>query len=426
MAGTQLAEAQKFADELQQCMKCGYCTFWCPIYQEEPKEASVARGKHALIKDLLEGKISFSDEIYELLGKCTLCMNCSTHCLFKVKTASVIVGTRGDKARHAGTRFPYNVIFNQLLPRRVLFGKTLRVASWLQKVFFPKTEGTVRHLPFFLAAFGKGRHIPSIAPKFLRQILPEINRPPQGVETRMRAGLFAGCMIEFVYPELGKKMVEFLTRQGVEVVLPRKQGCCGAPAYLGAGEFAIGRRLADTNVDAFAGLDFIIAGCATCASALKEYGKYLADNEDRSAKYGNFGERVKDISQFLVDVLRLPPSAYMPSPQARNRKITWHDPCHLVRYLGIKEQPRQILRSLPGSNYVEMKRADWCCGMAGSFSLTYYDLSRKIAERKIETLQETGADAVVTSCPGCMIQLQDHLLRKKMSQKVLHIIELLE
>jgi glycolate oxidase iron-sulfur subunit len=419
-------QAKKFESELGQCMKCGYCTFFCPIYQEEPVEASVARGKHTLIKELLDGKADYSEKFEELLGKCTLCMNCSEHCLFKVKTASVILGVRADKANYQGIRFPYNIVFHWLLPHRTIFGRVLRVASWFQKIFLPRTEGTIRHLSFFLSALGKGRNIPSIAPKFLRQIVPAVSKPPLGVETKMRVGFFSGCMTEFVYPDLGKKIINFLTKKGVEVVLPEGQGCCGAPAYLGAGDFATGRRLADTNIKAFADVDYIITGCATCTSALKDYEKFLTDTPERTESYGKFSEKVKDISQFLVDVLKLPSSSYRVSPELKGLKVTWHDPCHLIRYLGIKEEPRQIIKSLDGLQYEEMIRADWCCGMAGTFSISYYDLSKKIAERKMETIKRSGADIVVTSCPGCIIQLTDNIVRNKMPQKVMHIIELFE
>ena len=290
----------------------------------------------------------------------------------------------------------------------------------------PKTEGTIRHLSLFLSALGKGRHIPQIAPKFLRQIVPVVNKPPAGVETKMRVGYFTGCMTEFVMPDLGKRIINFLTKNGVEVVVPKKQGCCGAPVYLGAGDFDTGRKLADTNVKAFEDLDYVISDCATCTSALKDYVKFLADTPQRKEAYTKFADKVKDISEFLVDVLKLPESAYQASAEAKGLKVTWHDPCHLNRYLGIKEQPRQIIKSIPGVEYIEMVRPDWCCGMAGTFSIYYYDLSKKIANKKMETIKATGADAVVTACPGCMIQLIDNTIRHKMPVKVMHFMELLE
>jgi glycolate oxidase iron-sulfur subunit len=125
-------------------------------------------------------------------------------------------------------------------------------------------------------------------------------------------------------------------------------------------------------------------------------------------------------------VLKLPPSAYKPSAQAKGKKVTWHDPCHLSRHLGITSQPRQIIKSIPGVEFVEMPNADRCCGMAGTFSLHYYDLSKQIADKKVEAIKSTGADIVVSNCHGCEIQLIDSLLRNRVPVKVMHIMELLK
>jgi len=406
-------------------MKCGFCTFWCPVYQEEWVESSVARGKNMMIRGLLAGDLEYTKEFAERLNKCTLCMACTANCPSKANIPNIIVAGRADMVKARGVKFPYNIVYRWVLPRRTLFGNLVRFASWFQGIFLPKTEGTIRHLSMFLSALGKGRQIPEIAPKFLRQIVPAVNKPPAGVATRMKVGYFTGCMTDFVFPELGKHIVDFLTRNGVEVVVPEEQGCCGAPVFLGAGDFDTGRRLADTNVKAFEGVDYIISDCATCTSSLKDYVKFLADTSERKEAYTKFGERIKDISEFLVDVLKLPSSAYQPAPGVKGKKVTWHDPCHLVRHLGIKDQPRQIIKSIPGVEYVEMPNADRCCGMAGTFSIYYYDLSKKIAGKKVEAIESTGADIVVSSCPGCEIQLIDSTVQHKSPVKVMHIMELL-
>jgi glycolate oxidase iron-sulfur subunit len=242
----------------------------------------------------------------------------------------------------------------------------------------------------------------------------------------MRVGYFTGCMTDFVFPEVGKKIISFLTRNGVEVVVPREQGCCGAPVFLGAGDFETGRRFADTNVKAFEGFDYVISDCATCSSAMKDYIKFLADTPQREEAYARFGDKVKDITQFLVDVLKLPASAYRAAPEVKGKKVTWHDPCHLSRHMGVKEQPRQILKSIPDIEYVEMPNADRCCGMAGTFSIYFYDLSKKIADKKVGSIDIVGADIVATDCPGCEIQLIDSTLRRGNQVKVMHIMELLE
>jgi glycolate oxidase iron-sulfur subunit len=419
-------EIEKFKDILDKCTKCGFCMSACPVYREEKVESAVARGKIMLVRSLLSDELEITDEMAEKLNQCTLCMTCAQNCPAGTHVPTVITAARADKVNRKGVPFPYNVIFRWLLPRRRLFGYTVRLVSWFQGIFLPKTEGTIRHLSLFLTALGKGRHIPQIAPKFLRQSVPEVNKPPEGVKIKYTVGYFTGCMTDFVFPELGEKIINFLNKNGVEVIMPRGQGCCGAPVFLGAGDFDTGRKMADANVKAFKDLDYIITDCATCASAMKDYSKFLADTPARIRAYTEFAGKIKDITEFMVDVLKLPSSAYHVAPEFKGKTVTWHEPCHLGRYLGVKEQPRKILKSLKDIKYVEMPEADRCCGMAGTFSIYFYELSKKIAAKKAAAIESTGADVVVTDCPGCQIQLIDTLTRLKMPQQVRHIMELLE
>ena len=422
------AELEKVEDQLDACTECGYCTFWCPIYQEDPLETSVARGKIHMLKELAAGEREYSKEFDDSLNLCMLCGTCLEHCSKKVDTPSVIIAARADKVKAEGIHFPYNIIYRWLLPRRTFFGNVVKFASWFQGIFMPKTEGTIRHLALFLSAMGKGRHIPSLAPKFLRQLKPVVNKPPEGVETKYKVGYFTGCMTDFVFPHVGTHIIDFLNKDGVEVIMPKEQGCCGAPVFLAAGDLDTGRKMADTNIKAFADLDvdYIICNCATCLSAMKDYVKYLADTPEREEAYTKFADKLIDITVFLVNVLKLPASAYKAAPDAVGKKVTWHDPCHFNRYLGIKEEPRQLLRSIPDIEFVEMIRPDWCCGMAGSFSIKYYETSKKIAEKKIETIKDTDADILVTGCTGCMIQFIDNTTRHKMPIKIKHVMELLD
>ena len=423
---TDYKEIKKFEKDLESCMKCGFCTFWCPVYQEEPVESSVARGKNMMVRALLAGELDYTKEYSERLNKCTLCMTCTANCPARVQIPPVIVAARADKVRAKGVSFPYNIIYRWLLPRRRLFGRVVRLASRLQGIFMPRTKGTIRHLSLFLSALGEGRHIPQIAPRFLRDMVPVVNKPPTGTATKMRVGYFTGCMTDFVFPELGEKIINFLTRNGVEVIVPREQGCCGAPVFLGAGDFATGRKMADNNVKAMADFDYVVTDCATCSSAIKDYVKFLADTPPREQAYTELGNKVKDITEFLVDVLQLPPSAYRAAPEFKGKKVTWHDPCHLSRHLGVTSQPRHILKSIPDIEYIEMPNADRCCGLAGTFSIQFYDISQKIADKKVASIEATGADIVVTGCPGCEIQLIDSTTRHGKPVRVMHIMELLE
>ncbi len=419
-------QIEKFKNDVNQCMKCGLCMSWCPVYRQEKKETSVARGKNRIIRGLLNKDLELTAEFSEHINKCTLCGACTANCPAKTNISNAIVAARADSVQKNGSKFPFNFIYRSLLPRRRLFGNIVRLASWLQGIFMPATSDRIRHLPFFLSALGKGRQIPEIAPKFLREIAPEINRPPTGVKTVMKVGYFCGCMTDFVFPSTGLNIINFLEKNGVEVVLPQSQGCCGAPVFLGAGDFITGRKFADANALAFQGLDYVITDCATCGSAIKDYDKYLADNDERHELYTEFAAKVKDISEFMVDILKLEPSSYSVKDEMKGKKITWHDPCHLNRHMGVKEQPRSILKSIDGIEYIEMPDAADCCGMAGTFSMHYYDLSTRIAAKKIDSILQTGADIVVTGCPGCIIQLLDQVTNKKLPVKVMHITELLE
>ena len=425
-ANPDFTQLNKLRDELDKCTKCGFCMSYCPVYREELNEVSVARGKIMLVRSLLDGDLAFTDEIERQLNKCTLCMTCTQNCPADTGVPTLITAARADQTEKRGLSFPYRFIYRWLLPRRRLFGYTVKIVSWFQGIFLPRTKGTIRHLSMFLSALGKGRHIPEIAPKFLRQSIPEINRPPEGVESVCTIGYFTGCMTDFVFPELGKKVINFLTKNGVSVIVPRAQGCCGAPVFLGTGDFTTGRKMADSNVQAFHDVEYIITDCATCASAMKDYVKYLADTPERVEQYTSFGEKIKDVTEFLVDILKLPSQAYRVAAEYKGKTVTWHEPCHLGRHLGVKEQPRKILKSLPDIKYVEMPDSDRCCGMAGTFSIKNYELSRKIAARKIASIEATNADIVVTDCPGCQIQLIDGITRQDMPQKVIHIMELLE
>lgn len=418
------SEVKKFEDELNACMKCGFCSFWCPVYQAEKTESSVARGKNDLIKSLIAGDLEYSSEYAKKIGKCTLCMRCTENCPARVKTSDIIIAARADSARNHGIAFPNNLIYKYLIPHRKLFGNVVRMASWAQRIFMPKGDGSTRHLPLFLSAIVKGRYIPTIAPRFARQIIPEVNLPAQTGANAPVVGYFTGCMTDFVFPETGKTIIDFLNKNGVKVIVPQEQGCCGAPVFLGAGDFETGRKLADANVKAFADVDIIIADCATCSSTLKEYAKFLADTPERQEQYTAFAGKIMDITQYLVDVLKLPPNAYEVSDEFKGKSITWHDPCHLCRHQGVASQPRDILKSIPDIQYTEMPNANQCCGMAGAFNLYYYELSKTIADRKMEGIDSTEADIVVTGCPGCIYQLRDTVQRHNKSVEVIHIMDL--
>ena len=419
-----LKELEKIGQFSDRCMKCGFCNFFCPVYQEEKVETAVARGKNYLVRQALRGNQKFTDEMAEIIGKCLLCKRCVANCPAKTQVDRVVVGARAQMVEEKGLGFIKNFAFRKVMSNRKAFGRYVKLARAFQWMM-PRTEGKIRHLPDFLKALGHGRNIPELAKTFLRDRVKRVNKPQNGQPAKMRVGFFMGCATDFVYPELGLKFIDFLTKHCVEVVVPEEQNCCGAAIYF-SGDFKTGRMLAEENIRAFEDVDYIVTGCGTCSSTLKGYQKYLPDSEDRQKLYGAFEKKIKDSTEFLIDVLKIKPEDFKLKKEFEGKTATWHDPCHLIRYQNIKDQPRAILKGLKGLKYVEMRNADMCCGMGGSFSVYHYDLTKKIAKKKVDGIKATGADIVVTACPGCMINLVDNVLQNKMPQKVHHFLELVE
>ncbi|OPX94939.1 MAG: Lactate utilization protein A [Syntrophorhabdus sp. PtaB.Bin006] len=414
----ELKQVEQYAN---QCMKCGFCSFFCPVYQEERVETSVARGKNYLAKLIIKGEQGFTPEMAEIIGKCLLCKRCAANCPAKTQIDRVVVAARADMVREKGLGFIKGFVFRKAMANRSAMGRYARLMQTFQWLL-PKTAGNVRHLPDFIKSMGR-RNFPELSRTFLRDRVKSVYSPSG--KPQMKVGFFMGCAIDFVYPDLGFKIIDFLVRRGVEVVVPKEQNCCGAAVYF-SGDFETGRRLAEANIKAFHDVDYIVSACGTCSSTLKDYQKYLPDNDDMQKRYSAFGEKVKDATEFVIDVLKVDPSTLKLKREFEGKTVTWHDPCHLVRYQNIKDQPRAILKGFKGITYAEMPNADLCCGMGGSFSVYHYDLTKKIAAKKMDGIRATGADIVVTACPGCMINLIDNILHNGMPQKVHHLLELAE
>src|SRR4030042_1757851 len=221
-----LENLTKFQDKVLQCMKCGFCMYFCPIYREIRTESIVARGRNVLAMELLEGALFDWKHLEERYSKCLTCNRCAQFCPAKVEVATITVAARGDIVANKGLPFIEKTVFAHVLKKRRLFGTALKIASRLQRCL-PRTQGTIRHLPLFLSALGKGRQIPEIAPKFLRQLVSVVSAPPANVKKTMTVGYFTGCMTDFVFPDVGRKIINILNRHGVEVVMPLEQGCCG-------------------------------------------------------------------------------------------------------------------------------------------------------------------------------------------------------
>jgi glycolate oxidase iron-sulfur subunit len=285
-----LKELKKVEEYANQCMKCGFCAFFCPVYQEEKVETSVARGKNYLAKLAIRGEQEFTPEMAEIIGKCLLCKRCVANCPAKTQIDRVVVGARAQMVQEKGLGFVKNFVFRKVMADRKAMGRYAKMMQSFQWLM-PKTEGKIRHLPDFVKSLGK-RNFPELAKTFLRDQVKPVYKAVG--ETKMRVGFFTGCAMDFVYPELGLKIIDFLTKHGVEVVVPENQNCCGAAVYF-SGDFETGRMLAEANIKAFEGVDMVISGCGTCSSTLKDYQKYLPDNEDQKKRYERSEEHTSEL-----------------------------------------------------------------------------------------------------------------------------------
>jgi len=409
--------------EAEKCSRCGVCAGVCPVFRELQQETYSSRGKTEIAKALVAGELPYSSYTEDIFMKCLLCLTCKGACPAGVDQGKLILGIRAELAKRRGLPLSKRVAFKYLLKNRSLFEKALRAFSYLQMFAPPKGDGQLRHLPFFLSAFGHGRLIPDLSKTPLRKEFPEVIPPSQG-PAKMRVGLFSGCFIDFVDPAIGRSLIHVLGRHGVEVVFPKKQNCCGIPVFM-SGDLQNGLDLLKMNVEAFAPyeLEAIVVACATCGTALKESYKTLVEDESQEWKerVNAFSGKVLDIAELLTQKIKL-----NKAEKESLRKVTYHDPCHLNRSQGITSQPRQVLKSLPGVTLVEMRDPQRCCGGGGSFSFYNYDLSKQISRRKVEDIEATQASVVVTSCPGCMLQLKDQLGQRGSSVEVKHLIQLVD
>ncbi|MFH1932948.1 MAG: (Fe-S)-binding protein [Pseudomonadota bacterium] len=436
----QLRQIELFRDQLEKCVGCGLCLQACPVYAEERDENYVARGRNHLMKMIIDNHRDLVAGLKDRFSKCLLCRRCTMVCPQGVRTDLLTMAARAELAKGDGLPLTKSVVFRKLLKDRNRMRKAVRAASKFQRLLpvsrepedklhhIPlETEGTIRHIPLFFAGLGGGRQLPSIAETFLSEQIHEVNSPMDDRPDRnIRVAYFSGCATEFSFPKVGKALIKTLNQLGVEVIFPKEQGCCGIAVY-SSGDFETAREMALDNLQLFSQLsvNYIVTGCATCGSALKDgWASCLPRHEEEKAQFQAFGSKVRDISELIVELADFKPLRYR-SMLPENIRVTYHDPCHLARYQGVIDQPRKILMQVFGDDFVEMDNHG-CCGMGGMFNLSNYELSKKIAKKKIDSIARTNADVVINTCPGCMIQLIDNIERHHLPQRVVHIVEAIE
>jgi len=409
-------------EDLLQCMRCGFCLPTCPTFSLTGRERSSPRGRVALTRAVAEEKLEFNRVMKEEAFFCLDCRACTTACPSGVQAGALMEICRAQasqqhplpKWQEAFRAF----ILQKMLPNPDLLETSLLPARLYQKLGI---QWLLRHSKLLKLAPDWINKAEGMMPELqqpLRQQLPEFS--PATGKKRGTVAFFLGCVMTLMYAEVSRQTVKILNQQGFDVITPKAQKCCGAP-HMTEGDPDTARKLAGHNLDLFLDLDVdaIVTDCAGCGSALKEYEEMLAEQKDPQ-RLELFHSKVKDISEFLVDV-GLRTNDLKPV----NKIVTYHEPCHLCHAQGISRQPREIIRSIPGVELREMKESSWCCGSAATFSLKFTEESQKILDRKLNNVKETAADVLVTANPGCHLQLAWGLREAEMAQPVVHICELL-
>jgi len=403
---------EQYQNEMAQCVRCGACQAHCPVYLETGREGSVARGKIVLAAAVLAGEVGLDERLREEIGLCLLCGSCVVKCPNRVPTDAIVAALRRRIAGEQGLS-PLAKGVAALTGSKPLLRTLLKGADLLAPLLFktiPATSGLrLRLAPEAL----KGRSLPPIPERNLFARVPEFLA---GDPDKPTVGVFAGCGLTYLYPQVGEILVRLPHRLGYSVFLPRTQGCCGMPA-LASGNGPLIGTLVQANVEAFAGrtLDCILTACASCHGMLA----------GSAAETGNaLGAELVDIHLFLHQQGLVEQLASLPKRRKRIR-VTYHDPCHL-RSAGITRQPRDLLRALPQVDFVEMADAGLCCGLGGTFTAAHPDLSRAIGDRKLAGLGASGATVIASSCPGCILQLQDIVDRAGLPMKAVHTLELID
>ena len=404
--------------EALQCIRCASCLNVCPVYRLVGGHVfgDVYTGGIGTILTAWTGAMERSKEIQ---GLCIQCGSCVEVCPGKIDIPELIVEVRRRQVKEQGQSFVQKTIFKVVNDRR-LFHTMLRAASVAQKPF--EKDGFIRHLPMFLSGLAEFRSLPAIAEKPFRDEIKEV-RQPKGDR---KVAFYAGCLIDFAYPGTGKSVVEVLNKAGVEVVFPEAQTCCGAPARY-SGAYDVAAQNAIDNIKAFDGLevDAVLSACPTCTAALKHEFTAALKSEGKGEwlpKAKALADKVVDFSTYITKLvaegrLKLEAGASLPT-------LTYHDSCHLKRTLHVSQEPRELLRKA-GFPVTEMVESDTCCGMGGSYSVKFPEISAPILERKLGNIEKTGAQTVAMDCPGCVMQIRGGLDKKGTGASTKHVADLL-
>jgi glycolate oxidase iron-sulfur subunit len=408
-------------DLFLRCVHCGMCTSSCPTYTELGDENDGPRGRIQLMRMVADGRVELTDRMHRHLELCLDCRSCETACPSGVEYGRLIEPFRlaveqADDRPEVKYDWFREIILFRLFPYADRLNKLLPIVRLMQRLgLFDLAErmGIFKLIPGRL-----GRMIPLLPPPAkpgpkLPRFLPAIGRK------RARVAFFVGCVADAMFRPTHWATLRVLQQNGCDVFVPPEQGCCGAIHYH-AGDSRGARRMADANLVAFEldRYDAIVVNHGGCGAMMKEYGLHWRDGLQPHRE--KFAAKVKDINEFLDSLGAI-------APQGRIDAVaTYHDACHLGHAQGIVAPPRRLIEMIPGLQLRELPESNICCGSAGTYNLREADMSDRLAERKINNILSTGAQIVLTSNAGCLLQIQREVRQRKLPLRVMHPMDLLD
>jgi glycolate oxidase iron-sulfur subunit len=406
-------------DLIDDCVHCGFCLPTCPTYVLFGEEMDSPRGRIYLMnKGLTEEPMD--DTMVRHWDLCLGCMACVTACPSGVQYDKLIEATRAQIERRYERRAD-DKAFREMIFRFFPYRNRLRLAAGPLRLYQRfrlgdrlRKMGVMDRLP------ARMRAMEALMPELQREeTIPEFTEPAG--EGRRRVGVLLGCVQQVFFSQVNAATVRVLAAEGCEVVAPKGQGCCGAlSTHAGREEESL--NFARETIDTFErlNLDNVIVNAAGCGSTMKEYGHLLRDDPEYAGRAEAFTAKVKDVSEFLAEIEPL--AARHPLPVS----VAYHDACHLGHAQGIRKQPRQVLKRIPGVEIREIREAEICCGSAGIYNMVEPEPAAELGERKAKNVLATGARMLVTSNPGCILQIQASL--KKMGRDIptAHPMEVLD
>ena len=411
-------ELRTLADD---CVHCGFCLPACPTYVLWGREADSPRGRIYLMKAALEGRDVPDASFVRHIDSCLGCMSCVTACPSGVQYDKLIEATRPTVEARAHRSW-FDRLYRRSLfalfphPKRLRpLGALLRFAqrSGLQRA--ARSLGLTALLPAKLAALERLAPPPSSAPQSIPPVVPA------STPRRKRVGMLLGCVQREFFPNVNAATARVLSAEGCEVHVPASQGCCGA-LMLHSGLVDEAAASAQRLIDAFDvdALDHIVINAAGCGSAMKEYGHLLRNDAAYAAKARAFAAKCVDVSELLAEL----------EPRATRRPLPWkvayHDACHLQHAQRVKAPPRQVLATIPELDVREIGESEICCGSAGVYNLLEPDAAIALRDRKVTHVLQTGCDVLVSSNPGCLLQIASGLEAAGEPRRIMHLVELVD